>query len=102
MINRSEHVRCGWCMRTSALGEWNDLTYSKCTNREMKRAFTQLTQEKAFMRKSDTFYICPKCNKWSRGSQLAIVDTTNEKLLRLGREPIMGKPEEFLSGSNNK
>jgi hypothetical protein len=77
-------------MKTSSLGEWNDLTYSKCTNREMKRAFTQLTSEKAFLRKSDTFYLCPKCEKWSRGSQLSIVDTTDPKLLRLGRELTMG------------
>jgi hypothetical protein len=77
-------------MKTSSLGEWNDLTYSKCTNREMKRALTQLTSEKAFLRKSDTFYLCPKCEKWSRGSQLSIVDTTDPKLLRLGRELTMG------------
>ena len=90
MIDRKEHVRCGWCMHIADLGEWNDLTYSKCTNREMKRAFTQLTEEKAFYHKSDTFYLCPNCNKWSRGSQLAIVDTDDKKLLKLGREPVMG------------
>ena len=89
MISRNEHVRCGWCMKVSSLGEWNDLTYSKCTNREMKRAFTQLTSEKAFLRKSDTFYLCPHCGKWSRGSQLSIVDTEDHKLLSLGREPVM-------------
>ena len=90
MIKRSEHVRCGWCGKISTLGEWNDLTYSKCTNREMKRAFTLLSEERAFLRKSDTFYMCPKCEKWSRGSQLSIVDTEDKKLLRLGREPVIG------------
>lgn len=90
MISRNEKVMCSWCGKTSRLGEWNDLTYSKCTNREMKRAFTQLTSEKAFLRKSDTFYMCPSCNKWSRGSQLSIVDTDDKKLLKLGREPVMG------------
>ena len=90
MINRNEHIRCGWCNRVSTLGEWNDLTYSKCTNREMKRAFTQLTNEKAFLRKSDTFYICPNCSKWSRGCQLSIVDTEDKRLRSLGGEPTMG------------
>jgi hypothetical protein len=90
MISRDENVRCGWCGKASKLGEWNDLTYSKCVNREMKRAFTQLTSERAFLRKSDTFYMCPRCSKWSRGSQLSIVDTTDEKLMKLGREPVMG------------
>lgn len=90
MIKRSEHVRCGWCLKVHKLGEWNDLTYSKCSNREMKRAFTPLTNEKAFLKRSDTFYICPECKKWSRGSQLVIVDTDDPKLLKLGGEPVMG------------
>lgn len=85
-ISKQESIRCGWCGEKSKLGEWNDLTYSKCTNREMKRAFTNLTDSKAFLRKSDTFYICPKCSKWSRGSQLSIVDTDNPLLLKLGGE----------------
>jgi hypothetical protein len=86
IISRHEKIMCGWCAGVSTLGEWNDLTFSKCTNREMKRAFTQLTESKAFLHKSDTFYICPKCNKWSRGSQLKIVDTDNKMLLKLGGE----------------
>lgn len=89
MISRKEQVMCSWCGNKSQLGEWNDLTYSKCTNREMKRAFTQLTDERAFLKKSDTFYICPVCKKWSRGSQLRIVDTEDKKLLKLGREPVI-------------
>ena len=71
-ISRTEKVRCGWCFKDSLLGEWNDLTFSKCTNREMKRDFTQLSDS----------------NTWSRGSQLRIVDTDNESLKRLGGEPV--------------
>lgn len=90
MISKDENIMCGWCGKKSTLGEWNDLTYSKCFNREMKRLYTQLTEEKAFYRKSDTFYICPKCSRWSRGSQLTITDTTDSRLQRLGGEPVMG------------
>lgn len=90
MISRNEKIRCGWCSAVNSLGEWNDLTYSKCTSRQMKRAFTQLTEEKAFLRKSDTFYLCPSCGKWSRGSQLSIIDSDNPKLMRLGGEPVFG------------
>jgi hypothetical protein len=93
MINRHEHVKCDWCGKKSELGEWNDLTYSRCRNREMKRAFTQLTEERAFFKKSDTFYECPVCHKWSRGCQLRIVDTDNPKLLRLGGESRMSAKE---------
>ena len=85
-ISRNEKVLCSWCYKTSDLGEWDNLTYSKCNNREMKRAYTKLSEEKAFLRKSDTFYLCPKCGKWSRGCKLKIVDTTDKKLLRLGGE----------------
>lgn len=88
-IGKQEKVLCGWCYKTSTLGEWDDLTYSKCTNREMKRAYTRLTEEKAFLRKSDTFYVCPVCGKWSRGSQLKIVDTNDKRLLKLGGEQVV-------------
>lgn len=87
-INRSEKVRCGWCFKDSTLGDWNDLTFSKCSNRQMKRDFTPLTNSKAFLHKTDSYYLCPKCNNWSRGSQLRIVDTDNESLKRLGGEPV--------------
>lgn len=86
MLSRSLNVRCGWCGEVSYLGTWNDKTYEKCTNREMKRAFVALTNERAFLRKTDSFYICPCCEKWSRGSQLKIVNTEDAKLLRLGGE----------------
>lgn len=86
-ISRKEQILCSWCYKTSELGEWNDLTYSMCVNREMKRAFTQLSEERAFLRKSDTFYMCPVCKKWSRGCKLKIVNTTDKRLLRLGGEP---------------
>lgn len=88
-IDRKEKVRCNWCFKVSTIAEWNDLTYSKCTNREMKRDFTPLSDSKAFLRNSDTFYICPCCNKWSRGSQLKIVDTDNKALLKLGGESVI-------------
>ena len=88
MISREESVECPWCGNKEELGVWNDYTYMQCTSREMRRAFTELTREKAFTRKAKTFYLCIKCNKWVRGSQLWIVDTDNPELKKLGREPI--------------
>jgi len=73
-LSRQTNIECQWCYEKSKLGEWNDLTYSKCTNREMKRRFTNLAEPKALLHKSDTFYLCPKCEKWSRGSQLRVVN----------------------------
>lgn len=86
MLKRDLDVRCMWCGKDSHLGTWNDETYAQCTNREMKRAFTQLTDKRAFLKKSDTFYKCPACGKWSRGCELQIVHTTDKFLLSLGRE----------------
>ena len=93
MISREEKVECPWCGETKTLGEWNDNTYKRCTSREMRRAFTPLTQERAFTRKADTFYLCVNCNRWSRGSQLKIVNTDDKKLLKLGGEPLVSTPE---------
>lgn len=59
----------------------------------MKRAYTHLYEEKAFYKKSNTFYVCTSCGKWSRGSQLRIVDTNDEKLLKLGGEPVATVPK---------
>ena len=88
-IDRNEKVLCSWCGKISTLGEWNDTSFSQCKNREMRRTFIQLTEDKAFYRKSDTFYMCPKCGRWSRGSQLKIVGTTNPYLKKLGGESII-------------
>lgn len=89
MLNNKLHIMCGWCGKHSELVDWNAITYEKCTNREMKRAYTQLSNERAFDKKSDTFYMCPKCEKWSRGCQLKIVDTDDERLKRLGNVPVV-------------
>ena len=89
MLDNELNVKCGWCDKKSKLREWNDLTWSKCINREMKRAFTPLSDKKAFLRKSDTFYLCPLCGMWCRGSQLSIVDTDDKALLSLGGESVI-------------
>ena len=88
-ISKNEHVKCSRCGKVSTLGQWNDLTYSRCVNREMRRAFTPLTEEKAFTRSADSFYECPECHEWNRGNHLSIVDTENSELLKLGGESFM-------------
>ena len=106
-LDRKLDVMCAWCSKISKLGQWNDLNYNKCNNREMKRAFTPLTERRAFLRKSDTFYICPICGKWSRGCQLSIVNTNDKSLTSLGRESVINfggknKLEEENITNNNK
>lgn len=96
MLSRNLAVKCSWCGKDSTLGEWNDTTYARCTNREMKRAFVQLTDKRAFLRKTDSFYLCPICGKWSRGSQLRIIHTDDPMLLKLGGESVM----TAVKGSN--
>lgn len=88
MIGKKERVLCGWCGRDSSAEEWNNLTYSCCTNREMKRSYLEIYKEKAFGRRDPKFYKCPKCGTWSQGSQLRIVNTKDERLLRLGGDPV--------------
>lgn len=88
-LNKDTKVKCGWCDKISTVEEWNDYTFSQCISREMRRAFTPLFKRKAFRRDSNTFYRCPKCDTWSRGSQLFIVDFDNSELSELGGEPII-------------
>lgn len=88
MLDRNLDIRCAWCIKISKLGAWNDNTYAHCTNREMKRAFLSLTDKKAFLKNSNKFYMCPLCEKWSRGSQLRIVNTEDKTLIKLGGEPV--------------
>lgn len=87
-ISRDLEVKCGWCSRTSTLGEWDDKSYAACKNRKMKRLYIGLTNKKAFDNNDPHYYCCPKCEKWSRGSQLSIVNTEDTELLRLGGLPV--------------
>lgn len=87
-LDNSLDVQCPWCGASNKLKDWDDYTYSHCTNREMKRAYTHLNNSKAFKRSSDTFYICKCCNKWARGSQLSIINTDDKFLRSLGGESV--------------
>ena len=89
MINTTEMIQCPWCINKTSLGEWDANTFKQCVTREMRRSYINLTKNRAFERRSDTFYLCPICGKWSRGCQLKIVDTDNEELKKLGGEPII-------------
>lgn len=73
MIDKNASVKCPWCSADTNIIKWNDLTYSQCINREMKRDFIPITNEKVFKNGSVSFYMCPKCSKWSRGSQLILI-----------------------------
>ena len=89
MIGESNIIQCSWCSAKNTAKSWNDITFSECNSREKRRAYTPIYKESTFSRKADTFYKCPSCGTWSRGSQLSIVDTENIKLLKLGREPLV-------------
>lgn len=89
MLSRQLDVKCQWCSNLSKLGEWNDNSYKSCTNREMKRAFTDLTNKDAFNKNKDVYYKCPVCSKWSRGSQLILEYDNGDKHIKLGGQSII-------------
>lgn len=95
MLDERQNIKCPWCDGKSTAKEWDDNTYSECTSRAMRRAYTPIYKESTFRRGAGTFYKCPKCELWSRGSQLAIVDTDDKRLLRLGREPVIWIMDRF-------
>lgn len=98
MLDDNLRIKCPWCYRDSSLIDWNDLSFSFCVNRDMKRAFTKLNNTKAFKHKKPNYYICPKCKNWSKGSQLRVTGTDDVELLKLGGESLVKynkKPEIF-------
>ena len=52
MLDKNNLVVCPWCGHSNTIEKWNSDTYKQCTNREMKRDFIQMTNEKAFKRNS--------------------------------------------------
>lgn len=89
MLAEDEHIKCNWCNSVSTAKNWNDETFNCCNNREMKRKFLSIFNEKAFSKNGQKYYKCPVCKNWSKGSQLSIVDTDNRYLLSLGGEPVI-------------
>lgn len=94
MIPEGVHIKCPWCEEHSTAKEWDDITFSECISREMKRAYKHITQEAVWGTSSNHFYKCPCCGTWSRGNQLKIVDTDELRLLKLGGKPILSIKRE--------
>lgn len=89
MLKEDNMIQCGWCKQKKEASKWEEITKAECKSREMRRAYTSVLNEKTFKRESNTFYKCPECGQWSRGCQLKIVDTDDERLLKLGGQPII-------------
>lgn len=88
-IKDTDKLVCPWCFKSHTVAEWNDGTYAKCINREMKRLFADLKDRSVYGKNSQKFYKCPNCEKWSRGNTLKFTDTEDKELLKLGGMPIM-------------
>lgn len=82
-------VMCPWCRVVSKLSVWDDVTFSECINREMKRSYMSLRDTNAWKHGSNHFYKCPSCEQWSRGSKLKIVHTEDKELEALGGESLL-------------
>ena len=88
-LSETDKIKCQWCNETANLDNWEQSTYRECKSREMKRKYTSLYDVRAFKHTSKTFYKCPCCGKWLRGSQLTITDAKNSEHLKLGGESII-------------
>lgn len=90
MITEDTKITCGWCNEVFTAEQWNDNSKKECYTREMRRAYKDIYNPKVFKQNTKpAWYKCPKCELWSKGSQLQIVDTKDEELLKLGGEPII-------------
>lgn len=88
-ITQESSVRCPWCSIETEAKQWNDLTLSYCTSREMKRAFRTIYDKQVWGRDSDHFYICPACKTWSRGNQLILLDEEGNQVKNIGGQPVI-------------
>ena len=95
-IKGTDKVRCQWCNTDTAAKEWNDITYSECITREMKRAFKPIFDIKVWGKGSDHFYKCPKCGMWSKGNQLLLIRPDGSVQRGLGGFPVMTIRKESI------
>lgn len=82
-------IRCQWCQGENTAKEWNDLTYSDCKSREMRRAFRNIKEPKAWEQDAKFYYRCPCCSQWLRGDQLILLDNDGEPVRGIGGSPII-------------
>ena len=93
-LDKSLEVICPWCNKNSTISQWDDLAFSKCLNRQMRRDFKHLDDPKTWTESADAFFICPKCEQWSRSTKLKIANPTNSEEGRLGGEPLFSVIKE--------
>lgn len=61
--------KCPSCGKTSFAEYWNDMTLSKCQNRQQRRAYVPIENETG----KKLWYVCPECaaNHWKRHIKIA-------------------------------
>ena len=79
VIQQDEQITCGWCGKSSTSKEWTDATWNACFNRQQKRAFKPLDDEKLFKQTQKVYYLCPKCKVWGRADQEIYIDQNGKK-----------------------
>lgn len=84
-LSAEARVKCQWCLSDNAPKEWDSVTFSECKTREMKRSYKSIINIGSWY---DTFYKCPNCGMWSKGSQLLVLDGNGNIKRGLGGEPI--------------
>lgn len=99
-IGSNLDIRCPWCRKVNKLGIWDLVTFKKCVTAQMKRDYQHMSDPKAYGKDTKSYYMCPKCNKWSKGSQLKFVNTDNPFLLGLGGESIFSYDSDTANNDN--
>lgn len=88
MLDTKLIIRCPWCGKSKTLKEWDDLTFSKCTTREMKRSFRSLAKEGTWLKNSNKYFLCGDCDRWLKASQL-ILESDKPEHKKIGGEPVI-------------
>lgn len=78
-LTEDTELRCPLCNEISTALQWDTYTESKCTTRQLRRAYKSITTKGILSRTKDFYYCCPYCDKYSKANALRFVrDSVND------------------------
>jgi hypothetical protein len=88
-IYSDDVFKCQYCGAPNKAITWDTETFRSCRSRIEKREFQHLNNSIAIEKDNDTYYKCPRCKKWSKGSQLVVVKARIEEVKHIKRDSII-------------
>lgn len=72
-LTEDTELQCPLCNEVSTALQWDTYTESKCTTRQLRRAYKSITTKGILSKTKDFYYCCPYCDKYSKANTLKFV-----------------------------